>query len=98
MWISSVLIPPTILASILLQEFRFLKSLPSLMHLQSREKDKCKMPRKPDLAKRKRPLARPCCGGGKNKQSFMLWGQGKILRAQVYESTAKILYISLFAA
>lgn len=96
MWISSVLIPPTILASILLQEFRFLKSLPSLMHLQSREKDKCKMPRKPDLAKRKRPLARPCCGGERTNRASCCGDRGRFWEHKCTKALLKFCtYLSL---
>lgn len=62
-----------------------------------REKCECKMPRKPDWAKRKQTLSRPCWGG--NYQcSFMLWGWEKILSAEVLESTDKNLCLSLLAA
>lgn len=81
-----------ILASILLQAFRFLKSFPSLMHLQSRERTNVRCPG----SQRERPLARPCCGG-KEQQSFMLWGQRKILRAQVHKALLKFS-TCLFAA
>jgi len=65
------------------------------MLLQTREKHECKNPSKPSWAEG--PLARPCCGK-KEQQSFMLWVPGKILRAQMCESTARNLYISVFAA
>lgn len=63
----------------------------------SREKHYCKMPRKLDWAKRKQTLSTPCWGG-KDQWSFMLWVWGRILSAEVHESTDKNLYLSLLAA